>query len=455
MAIHDTFSSVFENFLKKVQNPELTCIVFNGPYLWAQAPSLSLATVCSDLATRGVSAYGFDLNFLLYLRFAALKSSWTKPSSEARKMVLNDLLCNEIWQPLWKALQDKPELHIGISLTSSNEDFLFESLRFLKKLLPESSFFMGGPQVYMHARNDFRSMPEDIYEMIDRFVIGEIEKTDFSLKASAKTFYPEKKEVSCTAPDFDQFELKAYPRKKHLPMMVGRGCICQCAFCSEHMLFDRYQAGNIASIIDSIKTYHNKYGVSWFTFYDSLIDGDLVFLEELCDELIALDFPVLWEAQFLVRRDLTPGLMHKIKQSGCYNLFVGMESGSNAMLKMMRKPFRIDDLRRFFKYAEEAKLHFEVSLIVGFPGETREYFDETVRFLTSEMDRIPKLAQVNPFLFYPHTSIADKYPERPLFQTYYQDDIVADRVQQILQLFAANGVPFTSNYINNLLVKTG
>lgn len=94
----------------------------------------------------------------------------------------------------------------------------------------------------------------------------------------------------------------------------------------------------------------------------------------------------------------------KMKQSGCYSLFVGLESASNTILTKMNKGFTTDDALKFFNALHQANLFFGVSIMVGYPAETDEDFQNTLDFIVLHKDIIPQVAQINPFTYYDGTS---------------------------------------------------
>jgi B12-binding domain/radical SAM domain protein len=66
-------------------------------------------------------------------------------------------------------------------------------------------------------------------------------------------------------------------------------------------------------------------------------------------------------------------------------VFFGLESGSDAMLKAMRKGVTVEDNRRAIKLARSLGIKVAGSFIVGYPGETREDFLKTMSFLEEAM----------------------------------------------------------------------
>jgi radical SAM superfamily enzyme YgiQ (UPF0313 family) len=99
----------------------------------------------------------------------------------------------------------------------------------------------------------------------------------------------------------------------------------------------------------------------------------------------------------------------KILKDGGLRLFViGYESGSDAILKNIKKGVSTERARRFTRDCHEIGILIHGTFIVGLPGETRETIEESIRF-AREMN--PETLQV---------SLASPYPGTEFFR-YVQD----------------------------------
>jgi radical SAM superfamily enzyme YgiQ (UPF0313 family) len=71
-----------------------------------------------------------------------------------------------------------------------------------------------------------------------------------------------------------------------------------------------------------------------------------------------------------------------MKESGCEGVFLGIESGSTKVLERMNKALRPTHVRKMVPLLREAGILTYASLIVGFPGETEETFEETMQMIS-------------------------------------------------------------------------
>jgi len=93
-----------------------------------------------------------------------------------------------------------------------------------------------------------------------------------------------------------------------------------------------------------------------------------------------------------------------MKESGCYQLNLALESGSQYVLdNIIKKPLKLTKAKPLIKYAKEIGLRTSIYLIIGMPGETLEQIKETFR-LAEELET-----------YDPHISIATPYPGTELY----------------------------------------
>jgi radical SAM superfamily enzyme YgiQ (UPF0313 family) len=69
-----------------------------------------------------------------------------------------------------------------------------------------------------------------------------------------------------------------------------------------------------------------------------------------------------------------------MRKAGCDYIAYGIESGSEKVLKKMRKGFTKDDVRRTFSWTKEAKIGIRAYFILGMIDETTKEMEETIDF---------------------------------------------------------------------------
>lgn len=339
----------------------------------------------------------------------------------------------------------------GFSCFKSNMKTTLLFAEEIKSINPDIKLIFGGPEM---ARLYFK-FGDDVIKVLrkipDHIIIGEGET---ALAKIASGHSREKIIAFDQADDLkDQpfpiyrgVRFSDYPRNDAAPITASRGCVRRCNFCSERLLFKGFRVRPVSNIIEEIRFHKEINHIENFVFFDSMLNADLRSLEALCDEIIASFGSVNWEAQIAVRTDMSATLMKKMKRSGCYNLFIGLESGSDAVLQKMNKGFIGSDAIKFFTMLKNAELAFGISLIVGYPGETKEDFQKTLDFVISNKILISKIEQINPFTYYDGT-IADEKAD------YKTNPEAMERMDSFMREAKRHEIKYTKAFIGNLVVK--
>ncbi|MGB8225671.1 MAG: radical SAM protein [Sedimentisphaerales bacterium] len=185
--------------------------------------------------------------------------------------------------------------------------------------------------------------------------------------------------------DYSWADLRQYTIRNRLTMMLSRGCINRCSFCSEGANFKKYRCRSAVNIISEIKQHMqmlgNPSGV-FINFNDSLINGNMKEFVSLCDIIKQEGLRFSWGGMALFRPEMTREVIAKMRQAGCVELMWGLEAGNDHVLQLMRKHFNVALAERIVRDCFEEGIKQCTNMIVGFPGETDTDFHETAAFVT-------------------------------------------------------------------------
>lgn len=377
------------------------------PHFWPNSPPLGLAYLKGFLKANDIEVDCLDINISVFSSASiGVKRQWQNSCNrEFEAQILS--LFKKHHQGEFQNIIDKLLDYeiICFSCFKSNFPATKGISMFLKRLKPSLKIVLGGPEIanfYFRAKSNIL---EEFSHFADFLVVGEGEIPLLEYLQNPPPYhvlavYKEQRILEeGIVPDFSDFDLASYKKKGVIPLILSRGCIKRCRFCTERLLYKRFRVYPINSIIEQINMF-NKQDINTFVFNDSLINGDLVWLDQLCDAIIDKTGAIKWEAQMAIRNDMPDNLFEKIKKSGCYHLLVGLESGCANTLKGMNKGYTPDDAKVFFEKLNRAGLSFGVSMIFGFPNETECDYLKSVNFILENRALIPKIEQVNPFICY-------------------------------------------------------
>lgn len=170
-------------------------------------------------------------------------------------------------------------------------------------------------------------------------------------------------------------------------ILCSRGCPSACNFCANQEHRIRYRSGeNIREELEQLKT---KYGIEGFCITDDNFIVDKKKLKSICEQISPLGLK--WSA--LSRVDtLDSELLKRLKESGCLELKLGIESGSQRMLDAMNKRTTITQIKNAVNFTHDAGIKVKAFIIHGFPSENIESTDQTIGLLDELKNKIDRIS---------------------------------------------------------------
>jgi anaerobic magnesium-protoporphyrin IX monomethyl ester cyclase len=181
-----------------------------------------------------------------------------------------------------------------------------------------------------------------------------------------------------------------------LPMahvMFSRGCPFPCRFCAAAQTRIQYRSG--ASARAELVDLTDRYGVAGFAIVDDNFIVNKSRVRDICSSIT--DLGLRWSA--LSRVDTVDrALLSDMAAAGCLEVKFGMESGSERLLRAMRKNIRTDQIRAAVHAARRVGINVKLFLIHGYPGEDLDTTAETMALLA---ELAPAIDRVSLFRFVP------------------------------------------------------
>jgi anaerobic magnesium-protoporphyrin IX monomethyl ester cyclase len=167
-----------------------------------------------------------------------------------------------------------------------------------------------------------------------------------------------------------------------IPMVSSRGCPGTCSFCYTKTMWGyRWSSRSAAKVVDEIQSIQRiEPRVSAIIFDDDLFAGDAERVLDFCKELKKRKVDIAWNCE-LRARDIKGPLAKAMKEAGCVEMLVGVETGSDRLLANVLKGVTRKEIVDAFKVIHEVGLKGNAMLMVGIPGETMEDFHQTENLL--------------------------------------------------------------------------
>ena len=345
----------------------------------AEKAPLGVLTLAAILEQRGLGVQVVDLNRLYYryLRTAAREPAFY--AYAARE--IGDLsfdIC-------------------GFSTLCSTYPLTLRVAGEVRRSHPECRIVLGGPQASAVDAATLRAFP-----FVDFIVRGEADETFPALLDAAPDMdrvanipgisfrHGERIVRNPSAPvvlDLDKLPLPAFHlcpglgACRAVPLELGRGCPFTCEFCSTNAFFGRrFRLKSPWRVIEQMRLVRQTYGNTRFSLVHDMFTVDRARVVDFCEALLACGERFSWNCSARTDR-VDNGLLALMARAGCTDIFFGIETGSARVQKSIRKNLNLVQAARHIRAAARHGISPTVSLITGFPEETRDDLRKTVAFL--------------------------------------------------------------------------
>lgn len=189
-----------------------------------------------------------------------------------------------------------------------------------------------------------------------------------------------------------------------------RGCPFRCPFCAEKIMSGKYhktytpiRTKDVIGVLDEIESVRDKYNIDYFKFVDPTFDVNVQYVINFCKLKIERGNVLEWEA--LIHASLaTEEMFYWLKKAQCHQVNIGCESGSDAILKDIKKGMSTDIIKRVFCWAKMHGVKRRAFFLLGMPNETRKDIELTEKLIDEIKPDVVGFTILAP---YPGTSFYD------------------------------------------------
>ena len=179
----------------------------------------------------------------------------------------------------------------------------------------------------------------------------------------------------------------------HAYLKIAEGCNRFCAFCAIPLITGRYKSRPIEEIEEEVRTLVAR-GVKEFNViaqdlsgYGQDLYGELK-LPELVDRLADIDGVKWIRLHYAYPTEFPHGLLDVMarRENVCTYLDIALQHISDNVLNNMRRHISADETRSLLDEMRRKVpgIHIRTTLMVGFPGETDEDFNELLDFVKEQ-----------------------------------------------------------------------
>lgn len=213
------------------------------------------------------------------------------------------------------------------------------------------------------------------------------------------------------------------------PIITTRGCPYLCTFCSPHIIAGhRLRFRSTENIMQEVKLLRDNYGIKRIAIMDENFTLNKNHAIALCNTIIKERLDMEFSLPNGVRLDtLDEGFLVLMRKAGFSpNIAVGIESGSERILKMIKKHLKKETVREKIDLLRRTGFRPIGYFILGFPTETISEMYETLKF-AKELKLYR--AAFSPLLLLPGTEIYNQLKNNGGFPIDYDfSNLYTDRI---------------------------
>jgi len=308
---------------------------------------------------------------------------WNKPQNIAdciKESGIADKLIKaiEIQQPSWL-------IFLSVNIASYQVvRFLIKNVRF-KFSSMKVRIAVGGP-LCVGLKNSVSLFPEadlvwnDTLESAIPILMGQDAKENIQDFSNYRFF-----------PDFTGIDITKYSSPQRLTYILNYGCRFHCKFCHEGSQYAQEIKRPILGLSNYLETLLTTLPtVKYIRFFDSSLNSNREQFFDLLNELDGKN--ILWGCYLAPMPYIDRSIGMRMRSAGCIGVNIGVESGSNAVRKLMGKPTQLNVVESCIRELYAAGIFIAINLMVGYPGETEDDFNETMLFISRMADFVSDVA---------------------------------------------------------------
>lgn len=299
---------------------------------------------------------------------------------------------------------------VGFQLYSYDFPFVVKGIRMVKELLPGCMVIIGGPHVSAVGDLALREIPGADFGFVGEGEIGLpllmkrlLREENISFQEVPGLIYRQDHRIHMNPravvidlddlgfPAWDLMAPGEYPDSPQggfyknfpiAPISTTRGCPYSCTFCGSTVnMGKKLRFRSISMVLREMQVLYNEYGVREFHIIDDMFNFSKQRVIDFCKGIrdqhldISYTFP-----NGLRLNHLDLETLRMMKDTGAYSFNVGIESGSQRILDLMKKNLTLELIEEKTDLIVEAGLEPCGFFIIGFPGETIADIKATIKF---------------------------------------------------------------------------
>ncbi|MCK4351985.1 cobalamin-dependent protein [candidate division WOR-3 bacterium] len=155
-------------------------------------------------------------------------------------------------------------------------------------------------------------------------------------------------------------------------IITSRGCPYHCIFCGSHLIFGKQvRRRSVANVISEIELLISQYEIDGLWFFDDTFTLDKGWVKEFVVQMKEHKINLKWSVQSRVN-PISIDILDEMKSAGLSQIEFGVESGSDKVLKALKKGTTVEMIKNAFRITKKVGIRTCATFMVGNPSETKK-----------------------------------------------------------------------------------
>lgn len=227
---------------------------------------------------------------------------------------------------------------------------------------------------------------------------------------------------------------------KGISIRASRGCLFKCYFCPAPGFWKGVMSTHSPKyVISNMNHIFETYQVNRFQFHDDNFGINKEWILKFCNLLLNNKYKFSWECYS--RFDLLQEeVLQKMKQAGCRLISLGVESGSDEILKQV-KGFSTEKIDEGMKLLRKIKIKSRLFFMIGPPSKSKKDIDDTIEYAI----------RLNPDVF--HATVSVPYPGSKFYEDIKKNKLAVNFKERLYSIYETpcDIGGFKKEYLNDMI----
>ena len=329
------------------------------------------------------------------------------------------------------------------SVTNMADNKSKKMVRHFKKLFPKSKIVVAGCSAE-NKEKEYSNMDIDI-------LIGNVKKSEIVelLKEDNYKYFAHTRKLP-----FEDMTINSFTTHNRAFIKIEDGCDNFCSYCIIPFTRGSIRSKDFEKVISEVKTLveHGHKEIVLTGIHTGSYNSEGKDLTDVIHEISKIDGLERIRISSIEATELNDKFLEELKVNSkiCNHLHIPIQSGSNTILKSMKRKYTLDEYEKIIDKVRNVRPNISIStdLIVGFPGESEELFKETL----DTLNRI-KFSKIHVFPYSKRDGTA-----AALMPNQIDEAIKKDRSRVVFELSSKFEEEYAIKFIGSeieVLVETG